>query len=247
MMHFRMLVPLAALACLPAPLCLAQQAAPSPEPTLPPHRSFLFAGVDTPAPACPRFDNRERPVTTTIQARVTELMDSSHLKPGDEVFAKVIYPIRYPGCDLDREAILYGHVTAASASGSPRSSQLGLLFDHADCAGRTKQDLHMRLVGLVAPPDHTTMEHDVLPSEVRGGVQPLPSTVHDGIDDNLNPEKYPQTLRPGLVVRMNKVKLDPEGAPECSARISTTARDLRVAPGAELMFTVERVTQPSKP
>jgi hypothetical protein len=239
-----MLVRLATLACLSAPI-LAQQGAPAAEPTLPPHQSLISSGVDTPAPACPRFDNRERPVNTAIQARVTELMDSSRLKPGDTVFAKVLYEITYAGCELAPEAIVYGHVTAAFASKNPKSSELGLVFDHADCTGNQKQQLHLRLVGLVAPPDHTVMEHDVLPSQVRGGVQTLPSTSRRGVDDNLDPAIYPQTVQPGLVVRMPKVKLDPEGAPECSARISSSNRDLRVAPGAELILTVETLTQAS--
>jgi hypothetical protein len=191
--------------------------------------------------ACPRFENKDRPVNTAIQARVTELMDSSRLKPGDQVFAKVLSDIAYPGCSLPAEAILYGHVTAAASSKNPKSSELGLVFDHADCTGRQKQDLRLRLIGLVAPPDHTVMEHDVLPSEVQGRVQTLPITSNSGIDDNLNPEKYPQTVHPGLVVRMPKVKLDPEGAPFCSALISSSDRDLRVAPGAELILTPEKV------
>ena len=243
-MHLTMLVRLAALACLSAPI-LAQQGAPAVEPTPPQHQSLLSAGVDTPAPACPRFDNRERPVNTAIQARVTELMDSSRLKPGDTVFAKVLYEITYAGCELAPEAIVYGHVTAALASKNPKSSELGLVFDHADCTGSQKQDLHLRLVGLVAPPESQEMEHEVLPSEVRGGLHQLPSTSRAGIDDNLDPSKYPQTVRPGLVVRLPKVKLDPEGAPSCSARISTSAHDLKVAPGSELILTVETLTQAS--
>jgi hypothetical protein len=244
-MQYRTLMQAIAMACLAAPI-LAQQPGQPSSATLPPHQSLLSTGMDTPALACPKFDNRERPVNTTIQARVTELMDSAHLKPGDDVFAKVLYGISYPGCELDQEAILYGHVTAAFASKDPKSSELGLLFDHADCNGK-KQDLRMRLVGLVAPPDHTTMEHDVLPSEVHNAVQPLPVTSRAGIDDNLTPAAYPKTLRPGLVLRMNKVRLDPEGAPDCSARISSSSKDLRVAPGAELMFTVERISQPAQP
>ncbi len=41
------------------------------------------------APTCQQFENRDWPVASTIEARVTELMDSSHLKPGKEVFVKV--------------------------------------------------------------------------------------------------------------------------------------------------------------
>jgi hypothetical protein len=158
----------------------------------------------------------------------------------------VLYDITYPGCSLTAEAILYGHVTVVASLKNPNSSELGLVFDHADCTGHQKQGLRLRLIGLVAPPDHTVMEHDVLPSEVRGGVQQLPVTSKDGIDDNLHPEKYPLTVHPGLVVRLPRVKLETEGGPGCSARISSSGRSVQLAPGAELILTVERVIK-SKP
>jgi hypothetical protein len=241
-MKFRFLVWLAVSAWLTAPI-VAQDTTNSTQAVQQPHDGSLATAPpsENATPACPRFENKDRPINTAIQARVTELMDSSRLKPGDQVFAKVLYGIAYPGCSLHSEAILYGHVTAAASSKNPNSSELGLVFDHADCDDGQKQDLRMRLIGLVAPPNHAVMEHEVLPSEVHHGVQTLPATSKDGIDDNLNPEKYPQTVHPGLVVRMPKVKLDPEGAPACTALISSSDRNLRVAPGAELILTPEKV------
>jgi hypothetical protein len=193
--------------------------------------------------ACPQFASEDRAVNSTIQARLTELIDSSHLKPGNKVFAKVLYPITFADCSLTDEAILYGHVTAAASSKNPDSSELGLVFDHADCTGHGEQDLRLRLIGLVAPPRHGEMLHQVLPSEVEGGVQQLPATSGDGIDDNLSPEKYPATVRSGLVVRMPTVKLEPDEGPGCSARISSPARNIQLAPGVELILTLETVTK----
>jgi hypothetical protein len=198
------------------------------------------------AAACPQFANKDWPVNLTIEARLTELLEASHLNPGKEVFAKVLYPINYAECSLTGEAILYGHVTAAASSKSPNSSELGLAFDHADCTGHMKQELRLRLIGLVAPPDHGEMLHQVLPSEVVRGVQQLPVTTKDGIDDNLSRESYPLTVHPGLVVRMPMVKLEPDRGPWCSARISSSAPDIQLAPGAELILTLERVTESSK-
>jgi len=196
--------------------------------------------------ACPRFANRDWPVHLTILARVTSLMDPAHLKPGKEVFAKVVYPIAYEDCALDDDAILYGHVTAASSSKNPDSSELGLVFDHADCRGHLKQEVHLRMIGLVAPPERGTMLHDVLPSEVAGGVQGLPSTSADGIDDNLTASRFPPTIHPGLVVRMPKVTLEPEGAPGCSAKISSAERSVQVVPGSALIFTLQRTAKPGR-
>lgn len=201
---------------------------------------------ETPAAAsiaCPRFATKDWPVNLTIQARLTESIDSSQLKTGSKVFAKVLYPVTYADCSLMDEAILYGHVTSAASSKNRNSSELGLIFDHADCTDHGKRDVRLRLIGLVAPPVPGEMLHQVLPSEVAGGVQQLPVTSGDGIDDNLSPEKYPITVPPGLVVRMPMVKLEPDGGPGCSARISSPARSIRLAPGAELILTLERVTK----
>ncbi len=173
-------------------------------------------------------------------------MDPAHLKVGKEVSARVLYPIAYEDCVLDNDAALYGHVTAAASSKNPDSSALGLVFDHADCKGHQKQDVHLRLIGLIAPPERGTMLHDVLPSEVAGGVRQLPSTSADGIDGSLTSAKFPPTIRPGLVVRMPKVTLEPEGAPGCSAKISSVDRSFEVEPGTALILTLQRVTAPKQ-
>jgi hypothetical protein len=203
-------------------------------------------GSENAAPACPPVADRDWPVNLTIEARVSELMDASHLKPGKKIFATVLYGINYAECSLTDGAIVYGHVTAAASSKNPDSSELGLAFDHADCRGHGKQVLHLRLIGLVAPPSHREMLHSVLPSEVAGGVQQLPETSSDGIDDALSPEYYPRTVHPGLVVRLPTVKLEPEGGPGCSARISSPGRDIQLAPGTDLILTLVRVTNPKK-
>ena len=198
---------------------------------------------ETNAPMCQQFENRDWPVDSTIEARVTELMDSSHLKPGKEVFVKVLYGLTYPGCVLTQDAILYGHVTAAASSKNPNSSELGLVFDHADCEGRQKQQLPLRLIGLVAPRDQSNMLHDALPTQVAGGVRQIsdPASGSTGRDDDLSPGGPPHTVHPGIVVRMPKVKLEPEGGPGCSARISSSDRSVQLAPGAEVILTVEKV------
>ena len=195
--------------------------------------------------ACQQFENRDWPVDSTIEARVTELMDSAHLKPGKEVFVKVLYGLTYPGCVLTQDAILYGHVTAASSSKNPNSSELGLVFDHADCEGRQKQKLALRLIGLVGPPDQSNMLHDALPTQVAGGARSIsdPVSGSTGRDDNLSPGGPPHTVHPGIVVRMSKVKLEPEGGPDCSARISSSNRSIQLGPGAEVILTVEKMVQ----
>jgi Tetratricopeptide repeat len=200
--------------------------------------------IETSTPACPSFDNRDQPIESTIEARVTELMDSSHLKPGKEIFAKVLYGLRYPGCTLTQDAILYGHVTAAASSKNPNSSELGLAFDHADCTEHQKQQLPLHLIALIAPPGESAMLHNALPTEVAGGPRQMSDAVSGttGRDDALSPGATPRAVHPGLVVRLPNVKLEPGGGPGCSARISSSNHAVQLAPGSELILTVEEQT-----
>ena len=219
----------------------------------PVHAKGTMTASASPAPtneadkaACQPGDDRDRPINSTIEARVTGGLDSGHLKPGKEIWVKVVYGLVYPECTLNAESILYGHVTAAASSKSPDASELSLVFDHADCAGHAKKELSLRLIGLVAPPDESDRLHDAIPTEVAGGARQIGGSRQgndavsgtNGRDDNLNPGGPPQTVHPGIVVRMPKLKLEPEGGPGCSARITSTNRSVQLGTGAELILTM---------
>ena len=199
-------------------------------------------GSDDAAPACQLRDTIDRPINSTIQARVTGILDSAHLKPGKEVFVKVVYGLAYPNCTLDEDAILYGHVTVASSSKDSNGSELALTFDHGDCTGHGKKQLSLRLVGLVAPAsDNTRHLHEDLPTEVAGGGRSLAQAVAGTVnanDENLNPGGAPHTVHPGVVVNMPDVKLEPDGGPGCSARISGPRRSIQLGTGSELILTM---------
>jgi hypothetical protein len=170
---------------------------------------------------------------------VTGSLDSAHLKPGKEVFVKVLYGLAYPGCTLDEDSILYGHVTAANSSKNPDASELSLVFDHGDCAGKGKKELSLRLIGVLAPAaDASHRLHDDLPAEVAGGVRSINDTFINLSDENLNPGGAPHTIHPGIVVRMPNVKLEPEGGPACSARISGPVHSIQLGTGSELILTL---------
>ena len=89
------------------------------------------------------------------------------------------------------------------------------------------------------------MLHDALPTQVAGGARSIsdPVSGSTGRDDNLSPGGPPHTVHPGIVVRMSKVKLEPEGGPDCSARISSSNRSIQLGPGAEVILTVEKMVQ----
>jgi tetratricopeptide (TPR) repeat protein len=193
-------------------------------------------------PACQPRDTIDRPIDVTIQARVAGGLDSSHLKPGKEVWVKVVNGYVYPGCTLNADSILYGHVMSSTSSRNPDTSELSLLFNHGDCAGKGKRELSLRLIGLIAPPsDASRHMHEDLPTEVAGGVRSVSQAIAGLVnadDEDLNPGGPPHTIHPGAVVRMPNVKLEPEGGPGCSARISGPVRSIQLGAGAELILTM---------
>ncbi|HUD12348.1 MAG TPA: tetratricopeptide repeat protein [Terracidiphilus sp.] len=197
-------------------------------------------------PVCQPGDTIARPLSETIEARATGGFDSAHLKPGKEIWVRVISGYVYPGCTLDLDAILYGHVTAASTLKNSSESELSLVFDHADCTGHAKKPLTLRLIGLVAPPDESRRLLHEIPVEVSGGAQQVGGsrTGKDAVselnnnDDNLNPGGPPRTIHPGIVVRMPDVKLAPEGGRECSAKITSTKNSVTIGTGAELLLSL---------
>ena len=181
------------------------------------------------------------PLSSTIEAKVTGLIDSGHLKVGKEIWVNVIYGLVYPGCRLNTGAALYGHVTSAISQRDPNSSELSLVFDHADCEGHGKKEMPMRLIALMRSSDESTRLHDEVPIEMKTAARSLASTkaAFAGVDDVLNPGGSARTVRPGIVIGMPKMKLEVEGGPGCSARISSTDRSVQLGLGAELILVVQ--------
>jgi hypothetical protein len=167
-------------------------------------------------------------------------LDSGHLKPGKELWFTVAGGMAYPGCTLEVDSVVYAHVTSATSSKNSNVSELSLDFDRADCAGHAKQELKMRLIGLLGPPDERGHTHDAMPTEVAGRGRKIDDTMAstNGLDLDLNPGGPPHTVRPGIVVGIPKVKLEPQGGPGCSARMISTERSVQVGTGAELLLVV---------
>jgi tetratricopeptide (TPR) repeat protein len=201
--------------------------------------------------ACQPHDNVDRPLNSTIEAKITGGIDSGRLKPGKEVWVKVVNGYVYPGCRMEAGSILYGHVTSANSSKNPNASELSLLFDHGDCDGHARKQLSLRLIGLVAPPDESRRMHSEIPVEVAGGTRQIGGsssgsdavTALNGMDESLTPGSAPPTVHPGIVVNMPALKLEPEGGPGCSAKITSTSRSITLGTGAELLLTMSTVAE----
>ena len=195
------------------------------------------AGDASPA-SCPPIPDTEIPISSTIAAKVMGVLDSGHLKVGKEIWVQVVYGVSLPGCRLNENSALYGHITSAVSQKNPNSSELSLVFDHADCAGQKKKELPLRLIALVGPPDQSDNMLAEAPIVMQGASRSaaIPGLVAAFSNVNLNPGGSSQYVHPGIVIRMSKLKLEVAGGPGCSARFSSTNHSIQLEPGSELIL-----------
>ncbi len=215
------------------------------------------AGADTrqkgaeasaaPAAECPAFETADVPLNQTLELKVTGTLDSAHLKPGKEIYGQVVHGLIYPGCTLDRNATVYGHITGVSSTRNPDNAELALVFDHGDCNGQSRKPLLLHLIALLPPPDQGAGTlHDSVPTEVSGGGRRISDTVAvtSEYDALLSSGGQPAAVHPGLVIGMQGMKLEPLGGPGCSARITSSTRSVQLATGAELILTLSTQAAP---
>jgi hypothetical protein len=55
--------------------------------------------------------------------------------------------------------------------------------------------------------------------------------------NNLNPDGPPNTIKHGIVKGLPGVKLEPQGGPGCSAKITSTGRSIRLGEGSQFILT----------
>jgi tetratricopeptide (TPR) repeat protein len=187
------------------------------------------------ASKCPPDDSRDRSRMSTLQARVTFPLDSAHLKPGKAIWINSVTEWTDQECTLPQNGVVYGHVTASSSTKNPGSSELAVVFDHADCVGHANQPINLRLIGVIAPNGGQDTSHEVVPTEVSGGARSITTTSAstNGYDANLT---LPVTIHPGVVLGVPKTRLEPQGGPGCSSRLSGANRSIQLEPGTELLF-----------
>jgi hypothetical protein len=196
------------------------------------------SAAPTGQPACVQLADEGIPLNATIQAKITGVLNSGHLKPGKDIWVNSTYGMIFPNCRFEADAAIYGRVIAASSSKNPNSSELALQFDRVDCAGHNKQSMKLFLIGVIAPPEESGSLHDSVPTEVHGGARQVSETVAgtNAYDARLNPGGAANTVKPGAVVGFKNLKLEPQGGPECSARMSSTNRSIELGPGTTLIL-----------
>lgn len=197
------------------------------------------ANVATQA-ACTPIPDMDIPVSSIIEAKMTGTLDSAHLKVGKEIWVRMIYGLDYPECTLNEGAALYGHVTESVSQKDPDSSVLSLVFDRADCQEHGKKPMPLRLIGLMGPSESARM-HDAVPMGLNGSARNAANAVRgtNYVDEMLNPGGPAHTVHAGVVLGEPKLKLDLEGGPQCSARISSSNRSIQLEMGTEVFLVVE--------
>lgn len=200
----------------------------------------LAQGTASQSPApCAALADTSVPTNSTVEAKVMGI-DSSKLKPGKEIWLKVAHGVIYQGCTLEPDAAVYGRVVSASGGKGATSADLSLSFDRADCSGHDKQPFKLRVIAVVGPPDQKHNMHEDMPTKVAGGARRIDDAVAgtNALDMELNPGGPPHTVRPGIVVGVPNLKLEPTAGPECSDKMTSTASKIQLAPGSELILAL---------
>jgi hypothetical protein len=200
---------------------------------------------DGKAPACDQYSNQngDHNLNSSILGGMVVGLDSKHLKVGQSIQAKVLRDWIAPSCALTKGTALYGHVLAATASKSPGGSELAIVFDHGDCSGRPKQQLSLRIVGVVGSDTAYSGVHNAMPTEVHGGARSISSTAASmgtESDADMNGLKLIHT---GAVVGAPHLKLVPEGGPQCSAMLTSEQPSVHLGTDMKFVLTMQSLPE----
>lgn len=199
--------------------------------------------------ACDQYkdQNTDRSINSMLEGLVVGGLDSAHLKPGQAVTVRVMRDWISPVCILRSRSNLYGHVLSSTSSKGADPSSLAIVFDHGECEGRGKQEMLLRLIAVAGGDARSEALHNDLPTEVSGGSRQIrAAAINQGnLDDNTSaPELAPALVHPGIVSGLPRLKLTPEGGPQCSALLTSQERSVHLASGTELIMTVQQASTP---
>jgi tetratricopeptide (TPR) repeat protein len=196
---------------------------------------------DGKALACDQFSNQngDHQLNSSILGSMVVGLDSKRLKVGQSIQAKVLRDWVASSCALTKGAALYGHVLAATASGSPRGSELAIVFDHGDCSGRPRQQLSLRIVGVVGSDTAYSGVHNAIPTEVHGGARSISTTASSMGGESDADMNGPNLIHTGAVVGAPHLKLVPEGGPQCSALLTSEQPSVHLGTDMKFVLTMQ--------
>jgi tetratricopeptide (TPR) repeat protein len=194
---------------------------------------------------CNQYSNQDgdHNFSSAILGGIVGGLDSKHLKVGQSIQVKILRDWIAPSCALTTGAALYGHVLAATASKTPGGSELAVVFDHGDCSGRPKQELSLRIIGLVRRDTDYAGVHNAMPTEVHGGAKSISTTAASMGTESDDDTKSPKLIHTGAVLGVPHLKLVPEGGPQCSAMLTSEEPSIRLGSDAEFILTMQAIPQ----
>jgi tetratricopeptide (TPR) repeat protein len=193
--------------------------------------------------ACDQYQDGDHNLSTAILGGIVGGLDSKHLKVGQSIQVKILRDWIAPSCALTTGAALYGHVLAATASKNPGGSELAVVFDHGDCSGRPKQELSLRIIGVVRRDTDYAAVHSAMPTEVHGGAKSISTTAGSMGTQSDDDMRGPKLIHTGAVLGVPHLKLIPEGGPQCSAMLSSEEPSIRLGSDAEFILTMQAMPQ----
>jgi hypothetical protein len=217
----------------PAVVASAQSAAPA------------SSSSDGKAPACDQYSdqNGDHNLSSSILGGITVGLDSKHLKVGQPIQVKILREWIAPSCALAKGTALYGRVLAATTSKSPGSSELAVVFDHGDCSGRPKQQLSLRVVGVVGSDTAYSGVHNAMPTEVHGGARSISTTAASMGAESDADMNGPKLIHTGAVIGAPHLKLVPEGGPQCSALLTSEQPSVHLGTDMKFVLTMQSLPE----
>lgn len=187
--------------------------------------------------------------TVPVQAELLTKMYVNKVKAGATVYARVTAPWNGTGCELRPGAILEGHVLTAAPFAKPeKTSQVDLLFNKAQCAGREMGDVALILAAIAAPPEKIDL--GILSSPVPTGSGNATAKTTQGVGNaasmsiNMRSDmgygkptyEFSGPLRLGEASGFHGLKLSAGAGPEDSTVLLQKGRDLHLEEHTLLVF-----------
>jgi len=99
----------------------------------------------------------------------------------------------------------------------------------------------LRLIAILGPSENVMRVHEELPIQMRGAKRNINDAVTalNGASDKFNTVGPPRLFPVGVVAGIPGLKLEIEGGPGCSSRITSTDRSVQLTRGMQLIFVVE--------
>jgi hypothetical protein len=190
---------------------------------------------------------------TTLNAVLSDTLDSGRSKPGDIVKAKTSEDVRADGVVvIPRGARLVGQVTEAqTAADKTRQARLGVVFDKAELKDGRQVLLHTSFYALAAPEGESN-NHGVMDGGRFGGVLGNGAAALGSVQARQEGLKPSPGAIGGLnntgglyassrgVFGLDDISLEPNTAPGGgSSVILANARSVHLAGGTRLLLAVE--------